>query len=1013
MSTWRERLEEAGRPAVAADWLAENYHVPALLALVLYGLWVRTINWSRFVVDGVVQFRGNDAYYHLRSVQYVVDHWPATMPFDPWTNFPTGTSTAQFGTLFDQLIAAGALVIGLGNPSDELIRLVLLFAPAIFGIATLVPAYLIGKRLGGKFGGVVAAGIISLAATDLLIQGSVGSSDHHVAEALFQALAVLGVMVAVSVAEREKPVYELLADREFGAIRQTLGWSLLAGVAVGVYLSVWPPGVLLLGILGVFLLIHLSADFLRGRSPEHVAIASAVAMVTAGVMALSTVNSLEISATARSLLQPGLAFAVAAGCVFMAWLARTWEDRDLPTLGYPAAVAGVALFLAITLALLTPDFFGYLVNNVRRVVGFQLTETSGTVGEAQPLRDPARLTRAYKLAAVGAVLGAGTVLFDHVVDEEPQGEQLMIVVWAVFLTAAIFTQRRFMYYLAVPVASLNALLVGRVVSWVNRTSTDDGVENFQLLTVAAVILVVLAPLVLFQPTAMDVANSRGGTIGGVVGWQSGLDWVEENTPVPGRYDNPDGEVMSYLGTYGRTDDFDYPAGAYGVLSWWDYGHWITAIGGRIPNANPFQQGSGQAAQFLLAQNESRAEELLSANDEDDASTQLVMVDWKMIETETAVGGKFFAPPSFVDGVQRSDYFSRMLNQGRLDQTGNVVAATTLVRHKPAYYDTMVARLYHYHGSAAEPRPVVLSWQGSERPYGGGTYTFTPSQENPDDFPLTLFRTMEEAEAHVEESPTSRQIGGVGANPTHRVPALEHYRLVHMSATSSLESGGFVAARSRTVQRTDLAPALGYPANRSGQLRAMDWLFRTSPSWTKTFERVPGATIEGTGPPNTTVTARLTLDPENGNAFRYRQRTTTDDSGAFEMTVPYASTGYDEWGLAEGYTNASVRPANESRGYTIATGTAVADGNVTQHVGTVHVTEGQVLGENPDPSRVTLEERTSQLLQPGGTDGSATNGTNGTDESNQTGTDAGADGGSQGSLGPLTLTRPSGKVAAGP
>ena len=47
--------------------------------------------------------------------------------------------------------------------------------------------------------------------------------------------------------------------------------------------------------------------------------------------------------------------------------------------------------------------------------------------------------------------------------------------------------------------------------------------------------------------------------------------------------------VDYYKIYNR-DTFSYPAQAYGVMSWWDYGHMITYIAKRIPNANPFQSG---------------------------------------------------------------------------------------------------------------------------------------------------------------------------------------------------------------------------------------------------------------------------------------------------------------------------------------------------------------------------------------------------------------------------------------
>jgi len=964
MSTWREQLRVRTRSDTLRDWVVGYYHYPTLVLLFVFAFWTRIVKWERFVRGGDVFFAGNDPYYHLRSTQYVVENWPATMPFDPWTNFSLGTSSAQFGTLFDQLIATAALILGLGSPSETFVELVFLFAPAIFGVLTLVPAFFIGRRLGGRFGGVISVAIVALAPGNLLVKGWVGTTDHQVAEALFQALAVLGVMVAISVAEQEKPVYEVVTDRAFGSLRRSLGWSVLAGAAIGAYLLVWPPGVLLLGILGLFFLVHLSAEYVRGRSPEHAGFAGAVALSTAGIVAMSTTNTLAISATSRSLLQPGLAFAVAFGCAFMAWLAREWDDRNLTRFGYPVAVFGLLGALALAMAVLLPDLFGYFVNQVLRVVGFSTSPTAGTIGEAQPLRNPGRLYDIYNLAIAGAMAGAVLILAKQVLDDEPRGEGLLIVVWMAFMVAAVFTQVRFLYYFTIPVAALNAAVVGRVMGYVGRVSSDDDIEGYQVMTVVAVIALLLVPMLLPVPAALARSEQKGPG-GGVLGWDSSLDWVEGNTPTPGQYATPNSEPMEYLGTFDRTDDYDYPPGAYGILAWWDYGHWITSTGHRIPNANPFQQGSNHAARFLLAGEESAALAELQDRDEDDAQTRYVMLDWKMAD----MTNKGSAPVAFVDGISQPDFYSFLVDRNRWQSTGNFNQAILGVRHKASYYDSMVNRLYHYHGSAQEPEPFVVEWQGSERELtSGATFTFAPVENGSVGRVVQQFDTMQAAREYVAEAPEVRQLGGIGAYPTHRVPAVEHFRLVHMSRFSASQ-GGYPQALAQTSP--------------------------TVPAWTKTFERVPGATIRGTGPANTNVTASVELQPNVGGAFTYTQRVQTDADGSFTMTVPYASTGYDEWGVDEGYTNTSVRATGQ---YQLTTPVEVDGDTASRYVGQVDVTEGQVLGEDDSAATVTLSEETSQA----GTGGNATDGGNataGTGSSGDTdaanGTDDTAD--SQGSL----------------
>ena len=384
MSQRRGYFEDRDFGAVLED-VQEWYHIPTLVVLLGFMLWIRIRSWSRFVVDGEVFFNGNDPWYHYRQVQYVVDNWPQTMPFDPFTYFPFGTASGQFGTLYDQLVATLALIVGLGNPSDQTVAMTLLFAPAILGTLVAIPAYFAGKRLGGRFGGLVSVVILALATGSFLSRSLVGFPDHHIAEALFQMLAVLGVMVALSVAEEEMPVWELVVNREWDALRRSLGWAALAGVAIALYIWVWPPAVLFVGILGIFLVIQLNVDYLRGRSPEHVAFAAVVMLGVAGILSFVPLSTLELTAVDFTLIQPLLAFAVAAGCVFMAWLARKVDDADLDPRSYPLIVFGPMGAVGVLSALLTPELFDYVVKNTRRFIGLGGGAQAQTIAEAQPL----------------------------------------------------------------------------------------------------------------------------------------------------------------------------------------------------------------------------------------------------------------------------------------------------------------------------------------------------------------------------------------------------------------------------------------------------------------------------------------------------------------------------------------------------------------------------------------------------------------------------------------------------
>ncbi|WP_123534697.1 oligosaccharyl transferase, archaeosortase A system-associated [Halosimplex salinum] len=943
MSQWRGRIEDIEEPEDVVDVVGDYYHIPAIVALLGFMLWSRTRHWKQFLVEGTVYFNGFDPWYHYRMVKYTVLNWPATSPFDPWTQFPYGTHSSQFGTVMDQLVATAALVVGLGSPTDHTIRLVALFAPAVIGTLVAIPVYFIGKRIGGRFAGVIAVATLAFVGSTFAQRGTVGFYDHHIAEALFQTIAVLTTMVAVSVAEKEKPVWELFRARDVDALRRPVGWSLVAGTTIAIYLWTWAPGIFLVGILGVYFLVELSSEYAHGESPEHVAIAGAITLSTAGVLSLAVVEEIGLSATSYNLVQPLLAFAVAAGCVFLAWFAREWESRDLANVGFPAAVAGILVLVAGGMAILLPDFWGFLVNQATRVVGLSTSDTAGTVGEAQSMPFGQLFPR-YQFTLVIALAGVAYIAA-RLFYKRPRAELTLLPIWTVFMLLATLTQSRFDYYFAVTVAVMTGLMVGQMAKLAGLSKPDTEIETYQVLTVLAVVLVVFAPLVYPSAIALQVTNGQGGAGPSATAWNESLGWMQDNSPEEGTYGGADNaEDVPYYGTFERTDDFDYPEGYYGVLSWWDYGHFITVMGERIPTANPFQQGASEAANFLLSQDESEANDVVAGLSEDDAETRFVMVDWKMTETtqfyqrsgggSINVGGKYFAPFQFTDkNINQSDYYTGT-GDSIFYQAGQRGGYQFFrLQHQP-YYNSTAVRLYNFHGSAVEPQPVVVDWtiesvQGSQIRQSNGTRRFD---------------TMEEAREYVSNDPTS-QIGGIGQFPEQRVPAMEHYRMVGGSESRSTDSQRYLLGLRKEAEGA-YQTSIRSPGVASS-------LQPSSSNWVKAFEKVPGATIEGEGPADSTVTAAVQMEvPSTNSTFVYRQQAETGSDGTFTMTVPYSTTGYDEWGTEEGYTDPTVRATD---GYRFRTDVKSNETHSFRYVGTTNVTEGQVIGEDDSAAEVSLEK----------------------------------------------------------
>ncbi|QSG06531.1 oligosaccharyl transferase, archaeosortase A system-associated [Halapricum desulfuricans] len=982
-----EDLEEA------VEWFSTWYHVPSVLALFVFALWVRARTWGNFVVDGEVMFSGNDAWYHLRQVEYTVRNWPETMPFEAWTNFPTGTSVSQFGTILDQVVATVALVVGLGNPDQTTIRMVHLFTPAVLGASTVVLSYFLGKRLGkSRFSGVVAALIVALSTGGFLSRSLVGFSDHHVAEAFTQALAALAIVVALQVADTEKPIWELVVDRDVAGLRRPVGYAALAGVATALYMWVWPPGVVLVGVLGMYVTIQAILDHLRGATPEPMLLVSGVLFGVTAVLMVLPLDAFRIAPVKFSLLQPGLALAGVVWVGFLAGLSRVLDRRSEPVWAYPLAAVGVVVGGLLGLMVLVPTTFDLFADQLVRVfgrlVGEQPSAAAATVGEVTPLRDPGTtLYNWYGFAHVIAALGVILAVARQVITSNRRSELLFVSLWLAVVFSMTYTQARFGYYLAVPVAVMAAYAIGTGFRYLT-TVTDGasvGVSPYQLMAVFTVLLLVTAPMVMAMddrgyrqdPVTQSNATFNGGP-GGVQQWDGGLEWISENTPAVGDFEDA-GNDLEYWGEYAKTDDYDYEEGSYGVLSWWDYGHWITSVAERIPVANPFQESATEAARFLLAQSESRADEERrdTMSDGENRDTRYVMIDWKMATASDPIfRTKFFAPPSFVDGVSTDDYYQQVATL-RQNQDGDIVPARPyLTVHKQDYYETMVNRLYRYHGSGAWADYVPGNAIGQLPPYAQGEFEGgdspvpivqtdsregVPSVPAPGEGNTTRFEpSLEAAQEYVEDNPNA-QIGGLGKFPSEHVPALEHYRLVH-------------ATEDRQNPITAMQPSLGRAF--TGVQQSFAYAERYS-SWTKTFERVPGATVEGEidGASNETVYASVNMEiPTTNQTFEYVQSAEAGPDGTFTMTLPYSTTGYDEWGPENGYTNVSVRAESS---YTFSTGISYDGSDWIRYNTTADVTEAQVIGEDPEPVEVTLDQTTLPTTnETDGTDGNETDGSNG-------------------------------------
>ena len=282
-------------------------------------------------------------------------------------------------------------------------------------------------------------------------------------------------------------------------------------------------------------------------------------------------------------------------------------------------------------------------------------------------------------------------------------EEVFLFVWSVLILLANYGQNRFAYYYSVNASILAAYVGGLLLEKVKWSELDEkfkaNVKSFadiphslkffkieQVLAVIAIFLVLIIPVysaaMLYTGGSNDPSNE----------WFEACIWLRTNTPDPG---------MDYNAIYDAPqngESFKYPDTAYGVMSWWDFGHFIETIGHRMPNANPFQAGIGGRRGSINETNQPGAATFFTAQSEEEANAVLEGVDPR----PGKMGARYIMSSEFM----ASDYDNRRgifgaMHEWTLDNAGYFqpyrIGNEYQLLPSTRYYNSMEVRLQFFDG----------------------------------------------------------------------------------------------------------------------------------------------------------------------------------------------------------------------------------------------------------------------------------------------------------------------------
>ena len=808
----------------------------ALFALLLRLLPMLTIGHT----DILSMVASDDPQYDLRLVElFLANHFQYAW-FDPMTNFPHGT-LIYWGPLTIYIAGIACTITG-AVTRPEIIGTCLWVTP-LFAAATVALMYFIGKAFGDWKTGLLASGFTAVVSGTFFLYSLYGYFNHRDGEVVFSTMFCLAYLyILIS----EKGTKIDIAD--FSTWRKTAFLSVLAGIAYLLGLFLMPTMILFALIVGVFTLVQFVFDFYRGRSSEYLLVANTIifAIATVGLVVFGFKSpGLDLSTYSVGHVYAYVCLIGATALLYL--LARFLKKRQ--RFYYPLAIIGCGIFFVVLLFVAAPQLYTLFVQSLYAFYG--QPSVTQTVEDARAWT----LAEAWMSFNYGLLLMAGGMLvtvYNNLREERPQ--EIFALVWSLVILFSTWQHVRYEYYLAIVIALLSAVFIHFVFErgWgdichlttgaLPTTAPDSPKErkkdeprrgkkpkqkkgagghpnlNYPVL---AVVLIVLCLGLLFVYTSVSYNYLIGSSGVNVMNpdWKESLEWLGNNTPDTG---------VNYYEIYNQ-DTFQYPATAYGIMSWWDYGHMITYIAKRIPNANPFQQGvtgpDGSAAYFMST-SEDTANAILDAD-----GTRYVITDYDM---DT---GKFWAMATWYNTTEAgAPYQTEMYYMSQSDPN----SYQPILLNEEPYYQTMVSRLHNFDGSMA---PATSAYY-IEYTDPGVTHLSAPVITN------AVAMNVTDATSRAAQYNLNAQSGHHATvlsmallQPLDTVPALSHYRLIHESPTNVMASN------------------------------------TSDVKYVKIFEYVKGAHIKGNG------IIDIPLVTNQGRNFTYRQESINS-----EFIVPYSTSG---------------------------------------------------------------------------------------------------------------------------
>ncbi|KAF5423109.1 MAG: dolichyl-diphosphooligosaccharide--protein glycosyltransferase, partial [Candidatus Methanocomedens sp.] len=448
-----------------------SIYTPFVIFIFALALYIRTIlPYDAVFRGGIVGFAADDAVFHMRLVENLLNNFPKKIWFEVFTLYPYGQSL-HFGPLWTYMIAITSLILGIGSPTLELTRTVGAYFPGVFGALVVFPVYFIGREVFDRRVGLLAAFMVAVMPGQFLSRSVMGFTDHHVGEVFFSSLYLMFFIMAIKSVKGKDILLSDVINKNWNKLKYPVIISIFTGIAFGLYVLQWSNGVFYGGIVAIFIVLQYIVYHMRGRSVEGLCLISMVSYLAALPLVLFFVNPINgFQAGRYSYLHILITLGSAVFFLALGLLSIKMKEKNMEKFYYPLTIAGIYALGLITAKLFVPSVFSSFQTFFTI---FQSREGGGlTIAEAQPPTHQMifgyasypnnfygsypgifEFVSTYYIALLAMVAIGALLIF-----RKWEPEKAMFLIWCFTMFALTTGQNRWFYYYSVNVALLSAFI---------------------------------------------------------------------------------------------------------------------------------------------------------------------------------------------------------------------------------------------------------------------------------------------------------------------------------------------------------------------------------------------------------------------------------------------------------------------------------------------------------------------------------------------------------------------------